>query len=247
MWAQLAVNFNIVTPAQLSPARRDFLIYSIEEDELYLVSKPNFNDLLRLVTTQGGTVSNLDQLQTLLGSLPKKFDTIRETCFAQTPTPDIEYNKTRMFDRETTQKRREKSGVLRGEVYFQSTGRGGSVGGKSTGAARGGGGSGSGGRGADVKSENYFRCGESHQWSRKCPKKDSVCIWCGAAGHIEKTCCSKANGSTKGGKSDGGRGRRRTGRGRGGSYSRFEEGNTKEDGDEQGYSEVLIGEVNMGT
>ena len=67
-------------------------------------------------------------------------------------------------------------------------------------------------------------------------------------GHIEKTCYSKANGVARGGKSDGGRGRGRSIRGRGG-YSRYVEGeeDTKEDGGESGYSEVLVGEVNIGT
>ena len=42
------------------------------------------------------------------------------------------------------------------------------------------------------------------------------------------------------------RGRGRPSRGRGG-YSRYGEGDTKEDVDEQGFSEVLVGEVHMGT
>ena len=69
MWAALAAEFNTITPAQLSLARRDFLNYSILEDEDYLVSEQNFNDLLRLVASQGGDVSNEDQTQSLLGSL----------------------------------------------------------------------------------------------------------------------------------------------------------------------------------
>ena len=247
MWAALAADFNTITPAQLSLARRDFLNYTIPEDEDYLVSKQNFEDLLRLVTSQNGVVSDEDKLQTLLGSLPERFDTIRESYFAQTPAPGIDYIWRRMFDRETTQKRREQSAVMRGEVYFQSRGRGGFVRGRGRGAARGGGsGSGSGGRGGDVKSENCFRCGESDHWSRECPKKDSICTWCGAAGHIEKTCYSKANGAARGGKIDGVRGRGRSSRGRGG-YSRYGEGDTKEDVNEQGFSEVLVGEVHMGT
>ena len=70
-------------------------------------------------------MSDEDRLQTLLGSLLERFDTIRESYFAQTPAPGIDYIWTRMFDRETTQKRREQSAVMRGEVYFQSRGRGG--------------------------------------------------------------------------------------------------------------------------
>ena len=58
-------------------------------------------------------VSDEDKLQTLLGSLPERFDTIRESYFAQTPAPSIDYIWRRMFDRETTQKRREQSEVMR--------------------------------------------------------------------------------------------------------------------------------------
>ena len=73
-----------------------------------------------------------------------------------------------------------------------------------------------------------------------------MCTWCGALGHIEKTCYSKANGAARCGKLGGGRGRGSgsSGRGRGG-YSRFGEGEEEEQ--EQGHAEVLVGEVNMGS
>ena len=84
-------------------------------------------------------------------------------------------------------------------------------------------------------------------WSRECPKKDSVCNWCGIVGHIEKTCYSKANGVVRGGRT-GGRPGGRTGRGgRGGGSTRFGEGDADEELNEQGHSEVLIGEISMGT
>ena len=249
MWQQLAADYNTVTPAQRSTARRDFLNFSITEEETHLVIKQKFNELLRKITVQGGTVSVADQLQTLLGALPEKFDMLRESYFAQTPAPTIDYIWSRMFDIETTQNRRlaqDEVAGLRAEVYFQSRGRGGtSYRGRGRGGNRGGGiGGGSGGRGNEVKSEACFRCGDSDHWSRECPKKDSVCTWCGGTGHIEKTCYSKANGSARGGKTGGGRGRG-SGRGRGGGYSRFGEGGEEEQ--EQGHAEVLVGEVNMGT
>ena len=74
-----------------------------------------------------------------------------------------------------------------------------------------------------------------------------MCTWCGAAGHIEKTCYSKANGSARGDKSSRGRGRGRSGRGRGGGYSKFGEREGEEEEEEQEYSKVMIGEVNMVT
>ena len=60
MWAALATDFNTITPAQLSLAISDFLNYTIPEDEDYLVTKQNFEDLLRLVTSQNGVVSDED-------------------------------------------------------------------------------------------------------------------------------------------------------------------------------------------
>ena len=154
-----------------------------------------------------------------------------------------------MYDIETTQKRREAemdSTRMRGEVFFQTRGRGGnSFKGRGRTSSRGGGVFG--GRGVEVKYENYFRCGEMDHWSIECPKKESVCSWCGIVGHIEKTCYSKANGVVRGGKT-GGRGGGRTARGgRSGGSTRFGEGDTDEESSEQGHSEVLIGEINMGT
>ena len=227
IWVQLAADFNTITPAQLSLARRDFLNFAIPEDEPYLTSKQNFNDLLRRDSAQGGVMSPDDRIQTLLGSLPERFDTIRETFFAQRPLPTIEYIWERMFDKETTYKRREQSAALRGEGYFQSRRRGGSARGRGNrGGVSRGGGSGA-GRGGDIKSEACFRCGELDRLSRECPKKESICTWCGALGHVEKTCYSKANGAARGGKSGDERGRGR-GKGRGG-YGRYGEGEEEEE------------------
>ena len=66
MWAQLASDYNTVTPAQRSTARKDFLNFSIAEDETHLEIKQKFNELLRRITGQRGVVSTADQLQTLL-------------------------------------------------------------------------------------------------------------------------------------------------------------------------------------
>ena len=99
-----------------------------------------------------------------------------------------------------------------------------------------------------MKSESCFRCGEVDHWSRECPKKESVCSWCAVVGHIEKTCYSKANGAARGSKGSDNRGGRGAARGgRGGGYSRYGEGDGNEGADDQGHSEVLMGEVSMGT
>ena len=244
MWARLSADFNKVSPAQLSLARRDFQNYHIEEDESYFVSRQNFEDLVQNVTTQGGLVSDDDQLLTLLGSLPERLESIRDTYYSQTQAPEIEYIWARMYDKEVAQKRREQSSALRGEGYYQGKSvRGGAARGR--GVPRGGGNS----REKEIKSEGCFRCGEVDHWSRECPKKDSVCTWCGATGHIEKTCYSKANGAARGGKTGGRgtRGRGRTGRGGYGRLGEVEEGGEEEEVPESGHAEALIGEVNMGT
>ena len=106
----------------------------------------------------------------------------------------------------------------------------------------------SGGREVQVKSESCFRCGEVDHWSREYPKKESVCNWCGGVGHIEKTCYNKANRAARGSRASGNRGGRGCARGgRGGGHSRYGEGDGDEETDDQGHSEVLMGEFSMGT
>ena len=84
---------------------------------------------------------------------------------------------SRLFDIETTQIKRDamdEASGMRGEIPYQSRGRGGSSfrGRGRLGANRGGS---SGGREAQVKSESCLRCGEVDNWRRECPKKESVC------------------------------------------------------------------------
>ena len=56
MWAQLGADYNIVTPAQRSSARTEFLTFVISGDESFLTIKQRYNELLRKVTVQGGMI-----------------------------------------------------------------------------------------------------------------------------------------------------------------------------------------------
>ena len=89
MWAQLASDYITVTPAQLAIARRTFLNFEIGEEESHLEIKQRYYELLRQLTVQNGVMSIGDRLDTLLGALPEKYDSLRESFFAQTPTPTI--------------------------------------------------------------------------------------------------------------------------------------------------------------
>ena len=44
MWAQLAADYNTITPAQKLTARKHFMNFNIAEDETYLVIKQKFNE-----------------------------------------------------------------------------------------------------------------------------------------------------------------------------------------------------------
>ena len=159
-----------------------------------------------------------DRLDTLLGALPEKYDILRETFFAQTPAPTIDFVWDRMFGIETTEKRRAVQAggsEMFGDGYYINKGRG-NFRGRGRGRAGGRGQGRVAGRGSEGKTENCFRCGECDNWSRECPKKDNVCSWCGGVGHTELTCYSKSNGAARGSKVGGigarGRGVGSTGR-----------------------------------
>ena len=160
MWAQLGADYNTVTPAQRSSARTEFLNFRIGDDEQYIDIKLRYDELLRKVTVQGGMIGDNDPLQTLLGALPRKFDNLRESYFAQTVAPRIQYLWERMYDIESQEKKRvvqEDSAGMGAGVYYQS--------GRGQGNSRGRGGRVTfGGRGSEKgdeeKSENCFRCGE---------------------------------------------------------------------------------------
>ena len=247
MWAQLSADYNTVTPAQRSSARTDFLNFVIGDEELYIDIKLRYDELLRKVTVQGGMIGDNDRLQTLLGALPRKFDNLRESYFAQLAPPGIQYLWERMYDIESQEKKRSAqtdAAVVGGGAYYQSGGRGGRGNLRSRGA-RGGRGSGGGRDGVTKKvgEENCFRCGEADHWSNECPKKASICSWCCGVGHLELTCYSKESGVARGSKAGSSRGRGGRSAGRRG-YSRYGQGEDEED---PGHAEVLIGEISMGS
>ena len=141
MWAQLADDYNTITPAQRSAAKKEFTNLCIIEGGTFLDIKHKYNELLRKVTVQGGVINEVDRLETLLNALPEKCDILRESNFAQTPAPEIEYVWDRMYDIETTEMRRAaQSGASAwaGEVYYQSTRGRGSVRGRGRGNTGGG-------------------------------------------------------------------------------------------------------------
>ena len=105
MWTQLANDYNTMTPAQLSLARRHFLNLEISEEESQLEIKQRYNELLRKLTVQGGAMTVADRLDTLLGALPEKYDILREAYYTQTPAPTIDFVWDRMLDIENTEKR----------------------------------------------------------------------------------------------------------------------------------------------
>ena len=125
MWDELARDYDIVTLGQRIVARKDLTI-SVESTHMEI--KQTFDELLRKVILQGGAISADEQLQTLLGAIPAKNDVCREKNFARDPQPDIHYVWDKMFDIETTEKRRAPhSGALAmaTEAYYQtSRGRG---------------------------------------------------------------------------------------------------------------------------
>ena len=62
IWAALKEDYNTVTPAQLAQAAHNFLGYIITEDDTFLQLKHNFDELLRKVVEQGGSISPAEQL-----------------------------------------------------------------------------------------------------------------------------------------------------------------------------------------
>ena len=85
--------------------------------------KPNRG---RKIIAQGGVMSEEDNLDTLLTSLPKKYDILRVSYYAQPVVRVINNLWDRMLDIESTKKRRTiQSGAagVSAEVYYQGRGR----------------------------------------------------------------------------------------------------------------------------
>lgn len=171
MWKKLATDYNKVTDSQRASARKAFLNFKIQKEENYLQIQNRYNDLIRQVLVQGGTLTDENRRDTLLGALPRKYDTLKEAYFAQGAIgalPIVDYIWDRMFDIETTEKRRaEERGytALIGEGYYQSTRGRGFFRGRAR-DARGGLGGGRRATTSTEGSENCFRCGEADHWSR---------------------------------------------------------------------------------
>ena len=93
----------------------------IGNDEFYIDIKLRYDELLREVIVQGGMIGANDRLQTLLGALPEKIDLLREAYFTQ--TPGIQYLWDRMYDIESTERKRALQSGASGmaaeaEVYY---------------------------------------------------------------------------------------------------------------------------------
>ena len=156
MWNQLDEDYNNVTPAQKSAARKEFLMFQISEEESYLEIKLRYNELIRKIIVQRGVINEEDRLETLLTSLPEKYDHLKESYYAQPIAPGIDYIWDRMLDIEATEKRRAaQSGASchSAEVYYQGRGRGG---GSFRGRGRGSLGNRGSGRGETNRSEKVF-------------------------------------------------------------------------------------------
>ena len=128
IWVALKEDYNTVTLAQLAQAAHNFLGYVITKDDTFLQLKHNFDELLRKVIEQGGSISPAEQLQTLLGALPMKYDILRESFYSMIPAPPISYMWSRLYDIEKTQMKRDalsEASGMRGEVFYQTRGRGG--------------------------------------------------------------------------------------------------------------------------
>ena len=103
VWATLKGDYNTVTLAQQAQAIHNFLGYKVSKDDTFLELKHNFDELLRKVVEQDGAVPATQQLQTLLGALPAKYDVLRENFYGMIPTPPISYMWSRLYDIEITQ------------------------------------------------------------------------------------------------------------------------------------------------
>ena len=176
IWAAPKEDHNTVTPAQLAQAAHNFLGYVVTEDDTFLQLKHNFDELLRKVVEQGGAISPGEQLQTLLGALPRTYDMLRESFYSMIPAPPFSFMWSRLYDIETTKLKRlalDEASCARAEALYQKGGGRGGSSSRARGRGAGGRGGGRVGGSGEKENENCFRCGESDHWARECPKKDT--------------------------------------------------------------------------
>ena len=73
-------------------------MFQISEEESYLEIKLRYNELIRKIIMHRGVINEEDRLETLLTSLPEKYDHIKESFYAQPIAPGIDYIWDRMLD-----------------------------------------------------------------------------------------------------------------------------------------------------
>ena len=205
IWEKIERDYNKVSAGATQQVKQELRDFSVDPKEDSVKIQHRLELLVGKCRQKKYFPDDEDVAMVMLDALDDSCEALRNTYWASSPLPSIDWIYSQIEDRHRRQKKShgvahgaallafvEKKAVAAEKKAFADAkayyGGGGGRGGRSDRGRgrigpRGGGRSGGGGRGdADVS----YKCGNLGHYGKDCQHKDKACSYCGGIGHLEK-------------------------------------------------------------